>query len=86
MASRLASRLKPGSSNKKSPVPSQPGTPTHSQTSVSATGKQEDPPSIDDVLTGPDIESLRVDVDELKKVIMQCSRKRNTDNSLAAGN
>ncbi len=64
MASRLASRLK--GSSKKSPGPSQPSTPTHSQSNMNVTKHEE--PSIDEVLTGPDIESLRIDEEVLKKV------------------
>ena len=64
MASRLASRLKP--SGKKSPGTSRSNTPTHSQSNIAA--KQEEIPSIDDVLTGPEIQSLRVSEDELKKL------------------
>ena len=64
MASRLASRLK--GSSKKSPGASQPSTPTQSQSNMNVI--KEDEPSIDEVLTGPDIESLRINEQVLKKV------------------
>ena len=65
MASRLASRLKPHS-NKKSPGTSRSNTPTQSQSSVNP--KPQEDPSIDEVLTGPDIESLRIKEKDFEKV------------------
>ena len=71
MTSRLGHKSKSSASKKKSPGTSRSNTPTHSQSIMGGEKNQEEQPSIDDVLTGEDIEKLRIKEEDLEKVRWQ---------------
>ena len=68
MSLRLGHKSKSSASKKKSPGTSRSNTPTNSQSIMGGEKNQEEQLSIDDVLTGEDIEKLRIKEEDLKKV------------------